>query len=51
MVKYIVLVDVPNYQKLWDIFPSLDEALLYREKMIELYWMENPTISIIKLAE
>lgn len=50
-MKYIVLVDVPNYQKLWDSFPSLDEALLYRQKMFEVYEFENPQISIIKFEE
>lgn len=47
-MKYIVLVEVPNYKKVWESFASLDEALRYREQMFEVYEFENPQISIIK---
>lgn len=47
MKKYIVLIDVPNYQKFWDSFDSLDEALCYKQEMAEIYWTENPKITII----
>lgn len=47
-MKYIVLVEVPNYQKFWESFASLEGALRYREQMFEVYEFENPQISIIK---
>ena len=47
MIRYVVLVDVPNYKKVWEIFASLEGALRYREQMFELYQFENPQISII----
>lgn len=50
-MRYVVLVDVPNYQKIWDIFTSLEEALRYREQMFEVYAFENPQISIIQWEE
>ena len=51
MKRYIVLVDVPNYKKVWEIFASLEGALRYREEMFELYAFENPQISIIQWEE
>ncbi len=51
MIRYIVLVDVPNYKKVWEIFASLEGALRYREEMFELYAFENPQISIIQYGE
>ena len=51
MKRYIVLVDVPNYKKVWEIFASLEGALRYRKEMFELYALENPQISIIQWEE